>query len=247
VIGIGLAMRMRPEEGDYTKVKEHLALYVATKLHLWPGSNTWYDNECLYTMGQMHEDWGSLRLMSQEGMEAWQKQLNEVLRLKGKAAVHAYKEKRAADKPSSARWIYEQALLRDHAHWQPTLQARDALRKAGKEISSADYSKYWRRYMVCAAMRCRLCARVRRGAQGKGKYFDPKRQPATEQQKANAAAAAVRPGYYRDLLTEYHAYYSVPVEYTADDLDEAEKRRQLLSARKGSWAKLARKTVYSAR
>jgi hypothetical protein len=262
VIGMGLAMRMRPEEGDYNKVKEHLALYVVSKLHLWPCSNTWYDNECLYTMGQMHEDWGSLRLMSQEGMEAWQKQLNEVLRLgngfanagaipkatkkKGKAAVEAYKEKRAADKPSSARWIYEQGLLRDHAHWQPTLCARDALRKAGKEISSDDYSKYWQRYMVCAAMRCRLRARVRRCAQGKGKYFDPARKSATAEQKANADAAAVRPGYYADLLAEYHAYYSVPVEYTAEDLDEEEKRRQLLSARKGKWAKSVRESVYSA-
>ena len=31
VIGMGLAMRMRPEEGDYNKVKEHLALYVVSK------------------------------------------------------------------------------------------------------------------------------------------------------------------------------------------------------------------------
>lgn len=28
-----------------------LALYVATKLLVWPRSTTWYDNECLYTMG----------------------------------------------------------------------------------------------------------------------------------------------------------------------------------------------------
>ena len=65
--GMGLAMKMRPAAEDYDLVKVHLARFVASKLALWPGSNTWYDNECLYTMGQMHEQWGSLRLMSQEG------------------------------------------------------------------------------------------------------------------------------------------------------------------------------------
>ena len=75
VTAMRLAMRMKPEQGDYDKVKRHLALYVANKMLRWPGSNTWYDNECLYAMGQLHEKWGSLRLVSQEGMESWQVRL----------------------------------------------------------------------------------------------------------------------------------------------------------------------------
>ena len=69
---------MKPSEADYAAVERHLPRYVVGKLKLWEGSNTWYDNECLYTLGAQHEKWGSLRLMSQEGMEAWQKKLNEL-------------------------------------------------------------------------------------------------------------------------------------------------------------------------
>ena len=65
--GMQLAMKMKPAAQDYDAVQRHLALYVAEKLLLWPGSNTWYDNECLYTIGGMHRKWGSLRLVSQEG------------------------------------------------------------------------------------------------------------------------------------------------------------------------------------
>jgi len=45
-VGMKLALKYKPEKEDYPKVKEALALYVASKLHRWPKSNTWYDNEC---------------------------------------------------------------------------------------------------------------------------------------------------------------------------------------------------------
>jgi len=64
-----LALRYKPLKSDYGEVKKELALYFASKLRHWPGSNTWYDNECLHIIGYLHEKWGSLRLVSQEGME----------------------------------------------------------------------------------------------------------------------------------------------------------------------------------
>lgn len=65
-----LGMHMKPAPEEYDMVKREMAIYVAEKMLLWPGSNTWYDNECLFHMGEMHERWGSLRLVSQEGTGA---------------------------------------------------------------------------------------------------------------------------------------------------------------------------------
>ena len=83
----------------------------------------------------------SMRLVSQEGMEAWQKKLNEVLRMgngfanagpiphdvvqAGQAAIDAYKSKRAEDKPSNAQWVYDQALLQQHAYMNDTITSAD--------------------------------------------------------------------------------------------------------------------------
>eukprot|EP00966_Prymnesium_polylepis_P079545 1843765-Prymnesium_polylepis.1 len=106
---------MKPSEEDYLKVEQHLPKYVCGKLKLWQGSNTWYDNHCMYVVPRMMRQWGSLRLVSQEGMESWQKKLNDILRLNngfanagaipievhdlGQEAEDAYLEARAADRP----------------------------------------------------------------------------------------------------------------------------------------------------
>eukprot|EP00966_Prymnesium_polylepis_P014522 335261-Prymnesium_polylepis.1 len=102
-------------------------------------------------------------------METWQKKLNEVLRLsnaipksvikKGKAAKEEYLRDRAAGKPSSAQWVFEQAMLQQHSYLADTHKARDQLRSAGRIIDDKRLTVYWQRYMVCAAIRCRLRAR----------------------------------------------------------------------------------------
>ena len=234
-----LAMRMRPEPEDYALAKTHLALYVASKLLLWPSSNTWYDNECLYTLGSQHEKWGSLRLMSQEGMEAWQKKLNELLRTgngfanagaipksekrKGKAAVAAYMARRDADRPNSAQWVYEQAMVQQHAYSTDVYAQRDALRQSGKVVGWKDFDTWWKRYMVCAALRCRLRARVRR--------WQHKRPNEAVRGRVQAPA-----GYYRRLLEDHRSYWA-DSPLSADDLADDEMRRQLRTARRERWRK----------
>ena len=293
VLGMRLAMRMKPEPSDYDKVKRHLALYVANKLLRWPGTNTWYDNECLYAMGALHEKWGSLRLVSQEGMESWQvgsrahgsasldprlipthaptspprpscqpaaltaqralaahsrrahahrhpplaqKKLNEVLRLSnsfanagaipkdvvraGQAAKDAYLAKRKDDMPSSARWVFEQAMLQHHSYLADVHAARDFLRKEGRTIDSEQLATYWRRYMVCAKFRCRLRAKVLRGATRRAKEGVQK-----------ALAQVLEGDYYKNLMRVHREYYA-PVKLTAEDLDEKERRRQTREQRR---------------
>jgi len=78
VRGMRAAMKMKPEEEDLGIVKRELALYVVSKLERAAGRVTWYDHLCLFTVGEMMEQWGSLRLISQEGMEGCQKKLNEI-------------------------------------------------------------------------------------------------------------------------------------------------------------------------
>jgi hypothetical protein len=239
-----LALKYKPAKDDYPRVRAQLALYVAEKLARWPKSNTWYDNECMWVLGEMHQQWGSLRLISQEGMEAWQKKLNEILRMgngfanagaipkdvkrAGKAAVQAYLLKRAKDKPSSAQWIYEQAMLQQHAYMANVWAARDELHKEGASIEWGEFTRSWQRYMVCAAMRCRLRARFLRG-----------------QTRAQCAAGAAAPAGddYSRLLAEHRAYYA-PVTLTADDLEPAERRRQERQARRERYAALEERKVW---
>ena len=79
--GFRAAMQMRPGPDDYRLVAEELPRFAVEKARLWPGKLRWYDNHCLYHLPYMMRKWGSLGLISQQGMEGWQKMLNEVLRL----------------------------------------------------------------------------------------------------------------------------------------------------------------------
>ena len=181
-IGMKAAFEMRPTEQDYLDVERYLPAFVVGKMTLYPGSNTWYDNHCMFVIPQMMRQWGSLRLVSQEGMEAWQKKLNDILRMNngfanagaiphdvqelGQEAVDAYMEARARHKGVEARWIYEQALLRLHASWQPVVKRQDELRKANfgnlpREMEWPEFYTYWQRYLTCATVFVRLLAGAR--------------------------------------------------------------------------------------
>lgn len=234
--GMSKAMLMRPERGDHELVKEHMALYVVEKLRWLQNTVSWYDAECLYVIGALMEQWGSLRLVSQEGMEAWQKQLNEVLRLsngyanagaiptdviqKGKAAIALYIAQRASKMPSRPQQVYESALLRQHAFEADVRSQVAVLKREQRSMQHQKLSKYWRRYMVCAAMRCRLRARFRRG-----------------ELRAQVMVNAPKPAgdYYTRLLQEYDTWRATPVAYTANDLTDDEKRRQRYAARRAGY------------
>lgn len=208
-LGMSAAMKMKPSENDYLAVERHLPKYVVGKLMLWKGSNTWYDNHCMSVLPAMMRQWGSLRLVSQEGMEAWQKKLNEILRLNngfanagaipldvkdmGQEAVDAYLEIRAADRHSDARWVYEQALMRTHAIWQPTIAAAEEKKRDGSllagvvpsEMDWRDFYTYWQRWLTCIRLLTYSLPRIRlRGERSIGGT------------------------YYTDLRNEYYRYHA---------------------------------------
>lgn len=158
-------------------------------------------------------------------MEAWQKKLNEILRLNngfanagaipkdvhemGERAVEAYMAARAADRPSDAQWVYEQALVQSHSYFVSAMEARDALHN-GKQIGPVagemDWSWFcvlWQRYLTAVTWFVWRLARNR----------------VRQQRRANGS-------YYKYLLDEHRAYYA-PVKYTSDNLSADEKRRQV--------------------
>ena len=115
-LGMQSALKTRPSNGvkdgthelsddDYHSVEHHYSMYIALKVQLFPKRLTWYDWHCYNAFGLLMRQWGSLRLMSQEGtpwaaprppspappppltlwrmragMEAWQKILNDMMR-----------------------------------------------------------------------------------------------------------------------------------------------------------------------
>ena len=67
-MGFTAAMKMRPTPEDYGVVAEYLPRFAVEKGRLWPGKLTWYDNHCLYHFPFLMRKWGSLGLISQEGV-----------------------------------------------------------------------------------------------------------------------------------------------------------------------------------
>lgn len=224
-LGYGSALKLRPCEQDYHVVAEHLPKYAVEKALLWPGSLTWYDNHALYHLPGMMERWGSLGLISQEGMEGWQKVLNEILRMSngfanagripeaikrmGEAAVAKYMEERKADMPSSAKWVFQQTLLQKYHDLSDCFDACADLKACGRVYEWPIFCLLWERYMVMSKVLLRALSRFRL-------------------RRARATGST----YYTQLLEHYHEYWKVQADYTADDLSEHQKRLQSRKARR---------------
>ena len=227
-IAMKSALKMRPSAEDYALVDEHMRRFALHKALLWPGRLTWYDTQMLYAFPKLMRQWGSLRLLSQEGMEAWQKVLNDILRLgngfantgaipkavhaKGEAAEREYMCKRAADKPDDAQWVYNQAVLGQHAHDTDVLKRLAALQQMpGRDIKwRSEFCVWWRRWMAAGLIfaRWRRCFLLRR----------------------------YRP-YYQALLTAHRRWWA-PVELSAADLAPKVARKQAAVKRRERYARL---------
>lgn len=153
IIGMESAMKLRPTPEDYDLVDYHLPLYVLHKAMFWPGQLSWYDCLNLYHVAAMLRRWGSLGLVSQEGMEGFQKVLNQIFRLgngfaNAGAVKHAIKDtEEEADylaarkeKKSKAKWVYEQALLKDYPTLSDSLKRHEEL-----ENTAVTWDYYCRR------------------------------------------------------------------------------------------------------
>ena len=235
-VSMRAALKMRPSKEDYGIVDEHMRLYATRKALLWPGQLTWYDSHMLYTFPALMRKWGSLRLMCQEGMEAWQKVLNDILRLgngfantgaipkdttaAGEAAVAAYMAKRAADKPNDAHWVYNQVILQQHAEDADVLKRLATLAATpGRTVLwRSEYCAWWRRWMAAARIFIFLRKKVLRWAPGR--------------------AGGRRNRYYYQALLAAHRRWWAPVELSASDLSPEVARKQAAEKRRARYRAL---------
>jgi len=235
-ISMRAAMKMKPSADDYCLVEEHMRLYTLHKALLWPGGLTWYDTQMLYAFPSLMRKWGSLRMHCQEGMEAWQKVLNDILRLgngfantgaipksekaKGEEAVKLYMDKRAADKPDDAHWVYNQAVLRQHATDADILKrlATLAATPGGTVLWRSEFCVWWRRWMAAARLFAFLRKKVLRWAPGR-------------------AGGPRNRAYYQALLAAHRRWWA-PVQLSASDLSPEVERKQAAEKRRARYKAL---------
>lgn len=197
-IGARCSLLMRPTPLDYDLVAYHLPMYALKKSVMWLGTLSWYDIHNIYFVAAMMRRWGSLALVSQEGMEGWQKMLNQVLRqgngfansgaikLAAKDATQeeraAYMAKRAEGK-SPAKWVYDQALLKDYSRTlRYSLGAYEALKP--RPVPWTYHTSLWDRYQAALRLYFPVLAWYRR-------------------QKAILLGST----YYRELLNMHNQYW----------------------------------------
>ena len=235
-ISMRAAMKMRPSKEDHDLVDKHMRLYAMHKALLWPGELTWYDTQLLYAFPTLLRKWGSLRLLCQEGMEAWQKVLNDILRLgngfanagaipkdvkaKGEAEETAYMAKRDADRPNDAQWVYNQAVLRQHAEDADVLKRLATLAATPDRcvLWRSQYCVWWRRWMAAARLFAFLRKKVLRWAPG-------------------ARGAPRNRDYYQALLAAHKRWWA-PVELSATDLSPEVARKQAAQLRRARYQAL---------
>jgi hypothetical protein len=235
-ISMRAALKMRPSKDDYALVDKHMRLYALHKALLWPGELTWYDTQLLYAFPELMRKWGSLRLLCQEGMEAWQKVLNDILRLgngfanvgaipksttaAGEAAVEAYMAKRAADRPNDAHWVYNQATLRQHAEDADVLKQLATLAATPGRcvLWRSEYCVWWSRWMAAARLFAFLRKKVLRWAPGR-------------------AGGPRNRDYYQALLAAHRRWWA-PVELSASDLSPEVARKQAAEKRRARYRAL---------
>ena len=207
------------------------------KCQLFPGRMTWYDWHTINAFGLLMHKWGSLRLMSQEAMEAWQKQLNDILRrcngfanagrykkaiaAAGQAAIDRYLAERKDHQKAPEQWVYDKALMQKASHFKYSLDRMKALSSEGRVMTWAPFNRYWVLYMKWS-----LCL---------------------AQWKARLRIRADR-AHYTQLLVEHRRYYAqVANMMSATDLRARDASAQQRTHRRKCYIELRDESLRSRR
>lgn len=247
-IAMSSALAMKPSAQDVDDVQVHMRSYVIRKAQLWPpspeamcdqqnpedaarGSLTWYDSHMLVTLPQQMRKLGALAPFSNQGMEAWQKKLVDLLRTsngqaccgrdpneikeKGEAARRDYRETQKAKMRSPSQWVYEQSALREHAIYVDELKQRDKLLQSEifKCRWSTQFCVYWKRWMLA----CRILLKFR-----------------IREQKKHSRLSDLN----RKLLVQHRLFWAPidPVLLSAQDLAPKERAKQERALRRARYA-----------
>ena len=169
--------KLRARKGDRLAFREHSLLYATLKSAIRPGITNWYDWQVFSAMPDMFDKYGSLMLLSQEGMEASQKRLNMVMRLNnnfsnagripyvvkraGLAQVQAYLKDRKRKKAKPAEWLYWRCICSFFAAFSDAFAWAKACKTEGREVSEAELTSMWGSFRGLGALRARWVGRWR--------------------------------------------------------------------------------------
>ena len=147
---------MRATQGDRDTFREHSWLYVKSKSSIRAGITVWYDWQFYSALPSLFDQWGSLMMISQEGMEATQKRQNMLLRLGNgfanvgripmrilrisREAVKAYLRDRRAKMKSPEEWLYTKNSTTFASANENVLHRVVAHREAGRTM---DWKTEW--------------------------------------------------------------------------------------------------------
>ena len=169
---------MRATQADRDTFREHAWLYVKTKSSIRAGITVWYDWQFYSALPSLFDHWGSLMMISQEGMEAAQKRQNMLLRLGngfanvgripirilrvGREAVKAYLRDRRAKMKSPEEWLYQKNLTTFASANENVLHRVVAHREEGRTMDwKTEWSPERKNFWAISTIYRKLLARTR--------------------------------------------------------------------------------------
>ena len=253
--------KMRATQADARSFREHAKLYVTLKALIRPGICTWYDWQLFAAFPDMFDSFGSLMLMSQEGMEACQKRQNMLMRLSnnfanagripavikraGLEAVKAYLKQRAAAKKSPEKWLWWRNQKSFYSYFYDVFSRVKAHKAAGRVVDwESEFVPSWRSFRFLSALRIHGGARLHLGRAetqdvATSAKFEVDWLTAGSKWKESAKvtiSVETKTTYGAELLAEIRDYYA-PIETPrlADDASDDVRRGEVEKLRRKRW------------
>ena len=153
-ISMGAAYKLRPTEADRRTFRESSKLYVVKKAMLNSTYLVWYDWQMYSVMAKLFDRYESLMLISQEGMEAVQKQNNSLQRhtnngcnggriptriiMEGIEAIKRYLLDRKSKMISPCKRLWQQQLLQFMSSFHSIFERCEAYKAEGNTMAWTD-------------------------------------------------------------------------------------------------------------
>jgi hypothetical protein len=216
--------------------RENVRYYVIAKAGLTE-KLVWYDWQLFSIMTHLFDRYGSLMMVSQEGMEAVQKQNNALQRngnnyanvgrtplkvlAQGLEAIKAYMAERAKRMKTPCQWLWKRQYLTFVAEFSHILDRVEACRAEGKTMEWKDFDEEWAYFAATARVAGQLTAHY--------KLYRRKR-------------THIGMSYGAQLLGEHRAYYA-PCECELDPafwkMRPKDAKKRLQKERSQRWTQRA--------
>ena len=180
------AYTMRATREDRQTFRESTSYYVIAKATPVPAGLVWYDWQLFSLMPALFDRYESLMMISQEGMEAFQKlnnglqrnsnnfsnagRIQNKIKLSGIEAIKAYLLERLKKMKTPCQWIWEKQLLLFVSKFHDVLERVEGYRARGETITWAEFDDEWNYYMTTTRFCCRLVGRFKLYRRGGGEY-----------------------------------------------------------------------------